>query len=189
MQWIKLNWIYLFEAGINTQIHLVFCHSTLAERTHEDLVKLSSHAFWQLLWRFQLFLMSSNHIRHSEFPEHMLLVIDTSYKFDFCKVYAKLNSFLGKFLLEACHLTKNKLLQKLFSRILYKFQPICCKFLIYLTVSICWNTLWLLLFLLLTQTISTVLIVRNYFFKKLVLMIWHMPIRSLAALPMFFCRF
>ena len=162
-------------------------------RTHEDLVKLSWHAFWQLLWRFQLFLMSSSHIRHSEFPEHMLLVIDTSYKYDFCKVYAKLNSFLGKFLLEACHLTKNKLLQKLFSRILYKFQPNSCKFLIDLTVSICWNTLLLLLFLFLTQIICPVLIViRNYFFKKLVLMIWHMSTRSLTrsltALLMFFCR-
>ena len=177
------------KAGINNKIHIVFCNSTLAERTHEDLVKLSWHAFWQLLWRFQLFLMSSSHIRHSEFPEHMLLVIDTSYKYDFCKVYAKLNSFLGKFLLEACHLTKNKLLQKLFSRILYKFQPICCKFLISLTVSICWNTLLLLSFLLLTQTISAVLIVRNYFFKKLVLMIWEVLIRSLAALLMFLCRF
>ena len=134
MKWIELNWIYLLKAGINNKIHIVFCHSTLVVRTHEDLVKLSWHAFWQLLWRFQLFLMSSSHIRHSEFPEHMLLVIDTSYKYDFCKVYAKLNSFLCKFLLEACHLTKNKLLQKLFSRILYKFQPICCKLLISLTV-------------------------------------------------------
>ena len=102
--------------------------------------------------------MSSSHIRHSEFPEHMLLVIDTSYKYDFYRVFPKLNSFLGKFLFEACHLTKNKLLQKFFSRILYKFQAICYKSLIYLTVSICWNTFLLLLsFLLLTQIISPVL--------------------------------
>ena len=139
--------------------------------THEDLVKLSWHAFWQLLWRFQLFLMSSSHISHNEFPEHMLLVIDTSYKDDFCKVYAKLNSILGKCLLEACHLTKNKFLQKLFLKILWKFQPSSCKFLIDLTVSICCNTLLQRLFLFLTQIISPVFIVRNYFFKKLVLMI------------------
>ena len=79
--------------------------------------------------------------------------------------------FLGKCLLEACHLTKNKFLQKLFLKILWKFQPSSCKFLIDLTVSICCNTLLQRLFLFLTQIISPVFIVRNYFFKKLVLMI------------------
>ena len=125
---------------------MVFCHSTLAVRTHEDLVKLSGRAFSQLLWRFQLFLISSSQTSQYELPEHMLLVIGTSYKYNFCKVYAKLNSVLGAFLLEACHLTKNKLLRKFFSRIPCKSEPICCKFLIDFTVSICLNTLLLFCF-------------------------------------------